>query len=409
MSAISEKSRPKSLRRKRSVASSTDLPKLYRQFSKNGIDHQEAIEASMSSTNKLIMNAFRDMNIGTNKAETASTRNHANDFMTKGETSTDAHLSSFLLERSFDERCILTEESISGERPSTQSSETECPILHDENGSLDDSEDQTLLKTPLSAKELKLGRTKVINTSSSSIDSGVYSPRSSKRPSVELLSPVDPQSNHIIYPQRRNRTLSGGNGCRPANKASLSGNPVVSVDDTSTCKGSRRLSVDQDAFSELLKAATKLVLDAHPLSMSDSDKAGLQGNSLFLRNSLQYFKRRKSEWDIAGLKPQPEKVVRKKSAEPVLQRVSSKSREPKSKKVSACIICERNKRANESTTSSILIKTTMVRTMQERRRFSEVLKVSCSLILNHNNSNYDCNGSEPGLFTRLVNYYVITM
>jgi hypothetical protein len=337
---ISRKSRPKSLR-KRSIASS-NLPTLCRKFSNAGVNHHEVIDVNMSSTNELIMNAFKDLKIGSKAESTASSITTLicdRDDKVSSETSESRTCGDVL-----GEHCILTEAvelcpSIEcGKKTRLQPS-----ILDDEN-------QQTFLKTPLSALELRLGK----NVSSSSIDSGVYSLRGSKRPSFEQASPLDSSQ---VQPLR-----------------GMSGKRSSSADDSTTHRRSSRFSVSEEAFSELLQAATKLVLDANP--MDEQESTAQHHGDQFLKNSLRHFKRRKSECDIVGLKPpQHEKVSRKRSAEPVLQRISTRSSEvtPNSRRLPACIICERNN--HENAAASVLIKTTMVRTVQMKRRFSEVLKV----------------------------------
>ena len=342
MASTSLKSRPRSLK-KRSIASS-HLPTIHRHFSKSGVAHHEVVDVdSMSGTNKLITSAFKDLKIiGSGERPPPVPVKECGGSMAREWTGGDGE-------------CSILAGGSSGENPLA----TGGPLILTEDGhTFDCAPEQSLLKTPQSIRELTLGRN---NMSSSSIDSGVYSLRGSKRPSFEEPSPADTlQSEHSL--QQRSRTMSG--------KRST---PTVHIDDTTTKRRTSRLSVDEKAFSELLQAATKLVLDAHP----QDDKPGLHSNNLYLKNSLQYYKRRKSEWDLAGLKPQheKEKLSRKKSAEPILQRIPARSSTADSKKMSACIICERNKRVNDNVCSSILIKTSMARTMQERRRFSEVLKV----------------------------------
>lgn len=335
------KSRPRSLKKK-SIASS-HLPTLHRHFSKSGVAHHEVIDAdSMSGTNELIANAFKDLKNDSVKSDESTAIDLP---VVQARELTNGERECFILTEGESERNLPT---------------TDGPLILKEDGhSSVYSPEQMLLKTPPGMQQLTLGRN---SASSSSIDSGVYSLRGSKRPSFESPSPVDFMQSNIILRQRSRTTPS---------KLST---PTVSIDDTTTKRKTSRLSVDEEAFAELLQAATKLVLDVHP----QSERTGLHNNNLYLKNSLQYFKRRKSEWDLTGLgwKPQHEKLSRKKSAEPILQRIPAKaSTSDLRKKSSACIICERNKRVNDNVCSSVLIKTSMVRTMQERRRFSEVLKV----------------------------------
>ena len=80
------------------------------------------------------------------------------------------------------------------------------------------------------------------------------------------------------------------------------------------------------------------------------------------------------------LHPETEKL-RKVSAAPILQKAPTCGSwddevQFRPRSVSACIVCQRRKkRVSRNLESSVVVKTPMAKTLQEGRRFSEVLKV----------------------------------
>ena len=139
-----------------------------------------------------------------------------------------------------------------------------------------------------------------------------------------------------------------------------------------------RLSVKEDAFAELLRAAIKLVSDARPEQASGdprSNKTLEQEENACSTGDT----RRKKSLNFPPLNPQKKQAARKGyTASPTSQpdeNPKAEAEDARQRKTS-CIICERNRRAGENIESSVVIKTTMMRSMQKNRRFSEVLRVS---------------------------------
>ena len=220
-------------------------------------------------------------------------------------------------------------------------------------------------------------------TSLDSNDSGLYSEGSSKRPSIELTSPDAMRSSCNIS--------DGRTDSRGEIECLVSPNEVgreilqdVCEDGEPSSRQRSRVNVDEEAFSELVKAALKLVSDVRPNSPDTEQKVEMQqAQPPCLKDSLKNAARRKSHLDPPTNSQQAKKsVTRKKSAEPFLQSSrsvpvegQSSSSNSKSRKMSAYIICDQKKRDSYE---SCIIRTPMLRHMQERSRFSEVLQVSPS-------------------------------
>ena len=236
----------------------------------------------------------------------------------------------------------------------------------------------SLLSPITNHKEVSLSRSAVNNTSSISLDSGVCSARESHRTSIELLSPEGTEPN-LQWTSPLHKTSRGSSHVSPilsVTESSESESIATIIEDSVfnsvTCNKPEKLSVSTDTFAELLQVAMKLVDDVQPIYQEYKDGP-------YLKNSLKETNRRKSHMDKPQmLLEQKRESFRKLSAEPVLQRSSNDLvvQETGSRKKSACIICKRNKKISGSVTTNVLIKTTMVRNMQERRRYSEVLRVS---------------------------------
>ena len=352
------KSRRRSLGRK-SIASS-NLPKVHREFRTKASQYDD-IDLSMSSTNELISKAFKEMSLNSHSRDSKGILCDRDENMSINHKKEDG--SHPTCADDSERHCILTEDTESRSILGGGTCEvTEIPVFQVDESTSDRNRDVMSLKAPGTPERNLIRRRNEI--SSSSIDSGVYSTHGSKRPSVEQLNSTtnSNQTSRSSLRYRRSESICFSPEERDAPQQ-------VSLSDGFK-PSSKRLNVDSLAFAELVQAATKLIDDAHPVC--DLTNGSAAGYGTGLKNSVQDFKRRRSEWDLPTLKPQHEGPVRKKSAEPVLQRELARTlnvESNRSRKVSACIICERNKRP------SILIKTTMIRNMQESRRFSEVLKV----------------------------------
>lgn len=355
MSARSGKQTSRLLKRNSKSKATTNLPKLYHQYSRESPDHP-MVDVNISSTNDLITNAFREMNL------------------TAKENGEEVEQGTFILGGDHD-KSILTDDTLFGEGEDTS------PQYSDSDR---DKSVVTSLLIPISHEDRQ--KNMIGNTSSTSLDSGVSSARASKRTSLEMPSPEagTPYGYGLQYSHAQRRQRLGKSDCLSVGDLTA----TILEDEVSFCTTSKRpdrMSVDAESFNELLKAAIRVVSKAEEDGRSsESALDEIQNRGIFLKNSLKYDKRRQSHYDNPELTPPPQ-IRRKKSAEPILQRTSSSSLEPardrslsiettRSRKMSACIICER-KRLMSDNTASVMIKTTMGKNIQETRRFSEVLKV----------------------------------
>ncbi len=179
---------------------------------------------------------------------------------------------------------------------SSTNSQGEEPLSPESNAFLSTS---SMLALPISRQRSK-------NFSASSLDSGVGSAHNSKRPSLELASPDPARSGFIMFDaspsQPRSRCLLQMDGENQSINKENNPNiieesvPII-VEDKLPKTGRTRLSVDEQAFSQLLRAASEVVSSAN-LSASTGLLDTLR-NEQCLKNSLQDYKsRRKSQWDI---------------------------------------------------------------------------------------------------------------
>ena len=363
---------------------SKKVPKLWREKVQPG-------EASMTNTSELITTAFRKISLKSATEEerpcdVRGSRECPKETVPRKMNGDPSHSPTFFVGNN---QSKYNQTSLEGsEFPSivfaNDSNLKERPFHQEENSVL-------VLKTPIRESNEGLSMNRSLTMSSSSIDSGVCSPRGSKRPSFEQVNLDTPHSNFFMDHGTTKKRSMEGNLIITEKTPRKESNCSISVDGTECDKRNTRLSVSKEAFAELLEAATKLVQDVHPVKEAES--ASRDGNCHFLRSSLQYYKRRKSEWD-ARLKPRCDEqndtaAIRKMSTGSILQRPTMSLTAAKRswsnmasmswslQSSTACIICDRKRRAvDENVLPNVLIKTTMARTMQEKRRFSEVLKVS---------------------------------
>ncbi len=266
--------------------------------------------------------------------------------------------------------------------------------------------------TPSAASNKNSSRMmRIQNISSSSIDSGVSSPYASKKTSMESV--VSTEKHRLLQEwaadQIQEHTDTDSDGIHKGNrdfrwgrsdsqdevgkrKAILSDSSDHERDDdgdsffegTPLCftkqQKPKELSVNVDAFADLLQAAMRLIDDVKPVEETKKSRDETPQNEGRSKGSLIKSKRRSSCWENTIPKPEAPKL-RKVSAAPILQRNfsiggGSKNSSKKEGRVSACIMCERNNRVKDNGGSNVVIKTSMIRTLQKRRRYSEVLKVS---------------------------------